>query len=221
MTSWGSIQNSADIMLQLEDESNEDIEEADKDTSLTTTSFGGTRRIDGSGSFYADGKLDRKGLCVEGAVYMDLELESTLGAEVGGQGTQGRGELETGPVTIWFGESEASLCDIFEGCGVMRRVIRRIAKALGGGNGNGGGAGDPVLNQIIIERAAKLAIGEILKSNICRIREKKENDKVASEDDDNDDLVPETTREREHFEEAMKFARCSVLDQDTPHYKTC
>jgi len=77
----------------------------------------------------------------------------------------------------------------------------------------------------ICQRAAKLAIRESIDADIRRTREKREKDEAAGEDDmkveeeaeEEDDPVPEITRD--HFEEAMKFARRSVSDQDIRRYE--
>ncbi|KAJ7810184.1 hypothetical protein B0H13DRAFT_1464782, partial [Mycena leptocephala] len=66
----------------------------------------------------------------------------------------------------------------------------------------------------VCQRAAKLATCESMDTDICRTQEKREKDEVntMTVDDaaeDKEDPVPEITR----FE-AMKFARCSVSDQD-------
>ncbi|KAJ7896547.1 P-loop containing nucleoside triphosphate hydrolase protein [Mycena leptocephala] len=60
-------------------------------------------------------------------------------------------------LTMWFGESEANVCDVFDKaraaapCVMFFDELDLIAKARGGGNGDGGGAGDRVLNQILTE----------------------------------------------------------------------
>ncbi|KAL0576749.1 AAA ATPase cdc48 [Marasmius crinis-equi] len=72
----------------------------------------------------------------------------------------------------------------------------------------------------ICQRSAKLAIRESIEADIRRTREKKEregDDAKMEEDEDEDDPVPEITKE--HFEEAMKFARRSVSDQDIRRYE--
>ena len=75
----------------------------------------------------------------------------------------------------------------------------------------------------ICQRAAKLAIRESIDSDIRRLREKKEKEDAAGddakmeEDEEEDDPVPQITKE--HFEEAMKFARRSVSDQDIRRYE--
>lgn len=75
----------------------------------------------------------------------------------------------------------------------------------------------------ICQRAAKLAIRESIESDIKRQREKREKEEAAGEDADTemdeeeDDPVPEITKD--HFEEAMKYARRSVSDQDIRRYE--
>ncbi|KAG6827778.1 hypothetical protein H0H92_010471 [Tricholoma furcatifolium] len=74
----------------------------------------------------------------------------------------------------------------------------------------------------ICQRAAKLAIRESIDADIRRIREKREREEASGETadaemDDEEDPVPQITRE--HFEEAMKFARRSVSDQDIRRYE--
>lgn len=70
----------------------------------------------------------------------------------------------------------------------------------------------------ICQRAAKLAIRESIDADIRRIRERREREDGAdAEMEDEEDPVPEITIE--HFEEAMKFARRSVSDQDIRRYE--
>ena len=75
----------------------------------------------------------------------------------------------------------------------------------------------------ICQRAAKLAIRESIESDIRRQREKREKEEAAGEDADaemeeeEEDPVPEITKD--HFEEAMKYARRSVSDQDIRRYE--
>ena len=75
----------------------------------------------------------------------------------------------------------------------------------------------------ICQRAAKLAIRESIEADIRRQREKKEKEEAAGEDakmeedEEEEDPVPVITRE--HFEEAMKFARRSVSDADIRRYE--
>ncbi|CAF5196442.1 unnamed protein product, partial [Rotaria magnacalcarata] len=68
----------------------------------------------------------------------------------------------------------------------------------------------------ICQRACKLAIRESIEKDI--IREKaRVRDGQAAMDADEPDLVPEIRRD--HFEEAMKFARRSVSDNDIRKYE--
>ncbi|KAF8728404.1 AAA ATPase family, partial [Rhizoctonia solani] len=70
----------------------------------------------------------------------------------------------------------------------------------------------------ICQRAAKLAIRESIDADIRRVRERREKeDGGDAEMEDEEDPVPEITIE--HFEEAMKFARRSVSDQDIRRYE--
>ncbi|KNZ78831.1 Cell division cycle protein 48 like protein [Termitomyces sp. J132] len=76
----------------------------------------------------------------------------------------------------------------------------------------------------ICQRAAKLAIRESIDADIRRAREKREREEANGEtggdaemEDEEEDPVPQITRE--HFEEAMKFARRSVSDQDIRRYE--
>jgi len=75
----------------------------------------------------------------------------------------------------------------------------------------------------ICQRAAKLAIRESIEADIRQAREKKEKEEAAGddakmeEDVEEEDPVPQITKE--HFEEAMKFARRSVSDQDIRRYE--
>merc|ERR1719245_1588175 len=60
-------------------------------------------------------------------------------------------------LTMWFGESEANVRDIFDKarsaapCVLFFDELDSIAKARGGGGGDAGGAGDRVINQILTE----------------------------------------------------------------------
>jgi len=67
----------------------------------------------------------------------------------------------------------------------------------------------------ICQRACKLAIRESIEAEIKREKEKQANPDVAMEVEG--DPVPEIRRE--HFEEAMKFARRSVSDNDIRKYE--
>jgi transitional endoplasmic reticulum ATPase len=70
----------------------------------------------------------------------------------------------------------------------------------------------------ICQRAAKLAIRESIEADVRRAREKKERgEEDMEEDEEEEDPVPQITRE--HFEEAMKYARRSVSDQDIRRYE--
>merc|ERR1711983_380854 len=66
----------------------------------------------------------------------------------------------------------------------------------------------------ICQRACKLAIRESIDADI---RREKERQKKGAAMDVDDDLVPEITKR--HFEEAMKFARRSVSDNDIKKYE--
>lgn len=78
----------------------------------------------------------------------------------------------------------------------------------------------------ICQRAAKLAIRASIEADMAKIRERKALEAKAAEagetlpeemeEDVVDDPVPEITRA--HFEEAMRFARRSVSDQDIRRY---
>lgn len=60
-------------------------------------------------------------------------------------------------LTMWFGESEANVRDVFDKaraaapCVLFFDELDSIAKARGGSSGDAGGAGDRVLNQILTE----------------------------------------------------------------------
>jgi len=70
----------------------------------------------------------------------------------------------------------------------------------------------------ICQRAAKLAIRESIEADVKRAREKKERgEEDMEEDEEEEDPVPQITGE--HFEEAMKYARRSVSDQDIRRYE--
>ena len=68
----------------------------------------------------------------------------------------------------------------------------------------------------ICQRACKLAIRESIEKDIARDKQRGAAVGQAMESDDVD-LVPEITRE--HFAEAMKFARRSVSDLDIRKYE--
>ena len=73
----------------------------------------------------------------------------------------------------------------------------------------------------ICQRAAKLAIRESIEADIRKARERKEKEEATEdakmEEDDEEDPVSVITRE--HFEEAMKYARRSVSDGDIRRYE--
>jgi len=60
-------------------------------------------------------------------------------------------------LTMWFGESEANVADVFDKaraaapCVIFFDELDSIAKAHGGGGGDAGGAGDCILNQILTD----------------------------------------------------------------------
>jgi len=68
----------------------------------------------------------------------------------------------------------------------------------------------------ICQRACKLAIRESIETEIRRDRERQDNPDLDMEVED-EDPVPEIRRD--HFEEAMKFARRSVSDNDIRKYE--
>jgi transitional endoplasmic reticulum ATPase len=72
----------------------------------------------------------------------------------------------------------------------------------------------------ICQRAAKLAIRESIDADMRKAREKKAKEESGMdemEEDEEEDPVPMITKE--HFEEAMKYARRSVSDQDIRRYE--
>jgi transitional endoplasmic reticulum ATPase len=70
----------------------------------------------------------------------------------------------------------------------------------------------------ICQRACKLAIRESIEKDIVKERQRKDNPQAAdAEMDTDEDPVPEIRRD--HFEEAMKFARRSVSDSDIRKYE--
>jgi transitional endoplasmic reticulum ATPase len=69
----------------------------------------------------------------------------------------------------------------------------------------------------ICQRAAKLAIRESIEADIRKTRERREAGDAGMDEDDDEDPVPEITPV--HFEEAMKYARRSVSDQDIRRYE--
>jgi len=68
----------------------------------------------------------------------------------------------------------------------------------------------------ICQRACKLAIRQSIELEIRREKDRAQNPDAVM-DTDEEDLVPEITRA--HFEEAMKFARRSVSDNDIRKYE--
>lgn len=68
----------------------------------------------------------------------------------------------------------------------------------------------------ICQRACKLAIRESIEKEIHREKDRQRNAQTAM-DSDEPDPVPEIRRD--HFEEAMKFARRSVSDNDIRKYE--
>ncbi|CAF0906938.1 unnamed protein product [Adineta ricciae] len=68
----------------------------------------------------------------------------------------------------------------------------------------------------ICQRACKLAIRESIEKDIARQKDRQRRG-LAAMDADETDLVPEIRRD--HFEEAMKFARRSVSDNDIRKYE--
>merc|ERR1712179_190052 len=187
-------------------------------------------------------------------------------------------------LTMWFGESEANVRDVFDKAGSAAPCVLffdeldSIAKSRGGTSGDAGGASDRVINQILTEmdgmgakknvfiigatnrpdiidpailrsnlrkspihkdvdlpymakmtkgfsgadlteicqRACKLAIRESIDADIRREKERQKQGSNMDVDDD-EDLVPEILKR--HFEEAMKFARRSVSDNDIKKYE--
>jgi transitional endoplasmic reticulum ATPase len=73
----------------------------------------------------------------------------------------------------------------------------------------------------ICQRAAKLAIRESIEADIRKARERREKEDAGEdaqmEEDDEED--PVSVISREHFEEAMKYARRSVSDGDIRRYE--
>lgn len=69
----------------------------------------------------------------------------------------------------------------------------------------------------ICQRACKLAIRQSIELEIRKQRERADNPDLDMETEEEEDPVPEITRE--HFVEAMKFARRSVSDNDIRKYE--
>ncbi|MEQ2188232.1 hypothetical protein GOODEAATRI_012922, partial [Goodea atripinnis] len=157
-------------------------------------------------------------------------------------------------LTMWFGESEANVRDVFDKarqaapCILFFDELDSIAKSRGGGAGDAGGAADRVINQILTEmdgmsdkkndvdleflsgitegfsgadlteicqRACKLAIREAIEAEIKAERQRQSRPGIPMDEDF--DPVPEIRKD--HFEEAMRFARRSVSDNDIRKYE--
>ena len=74
----------------------------------------------------------------------------------------------------------------------------------------------------ICQRAAKLAIRESIEADIRMARERKEKEEAADDakmEEDGEEEDPVSVITREHFEEAMKYARRSVSDGDIRRYE--
>ncbi|XP_071823250.1 transitional endoplasmic reticulum ATPase isoform X2 [Apostichopus japonicus] len=69
----------------------------------------------------------------------------------------------------------------------------------------------------ICQRACKLAIRQSIEEEIRKQRERRDNPDLDMEIEDDEDPVPEITKD--HFVEAMKFARRSVSDNDIRKYE--
>ncbi|CAF1246011.1 unnamed protein product [Rotaria sordida] len=69
----------------------------------------------------------------------------------------------------------------------------------------------------ICHRACKLAIRELIEKEINEGKEQQRNGQTATDSNEPEDLVPEIRRD--HFEEALKFARRSVSDNDIRKYE--
>ncbi|XP_067877324.1 transitional endoplasmic reticulum ATPase-like isoform X2 [Heterodontus francisci] len=156
-------------------------------------------------------------------------------------------------LTMWFGESEANVRDVFDKarqaapCILFFDELDSIAKSRGGSAGDGGGASDRVINQILTEMdgmsdkknvfivgatnrpdiidPAILRPGRLdqliyiplpdEKSRTSILKANLRKSPIAKEDDY--DPVPEIRRD--HFEEAMRFGRRSVSDNDIRKYE--
>jgi transitional endoplasmic reticulum ATPase len=68
----------------------------------------------------------------------------------------------------------------------------------------------------ICHRAAKLAIKESIEADARRLTQKREKAGTVATDVDDEDPIPAITKE--HFEEALKFGRRGVLDDNLCHY---
>jgi len=71
----------------------------------------------------------------------------------------------------------------------------------------------------ICQRAAKLAIRESIESDIRRERERRDAEDNGKMEEDEDEEDPVAYITRDHFEEAMKYARRSVSDSDIRRYE--
>uniref|UniRef100_A0AAZ3PUH3 Transitional endoplasmic reticulum ATPase n=1 Tax=Oncorhynchus tshawytscha TaxID=74940 RepID=A0AAZ3PUH3_ONCTS len=156
-------------------------------------------------------------------------------------------------LTMWFGESEANVRDVFDKarqaapCILFFDELDSIAKSRGGGAGDAGGAADRVINQILTEmdgmsnKKNVFIIGatnrpDIIDSAILRpgrldqliyiplpdtasrtaiLNANLRKSPIARDEDC--DPVPEIRKD--HFEEAMRFARRSVSDNDIRKYE--
>uniref|UniRef100_A0A668TWV6 Transitional endoplasmic reticulum ATPase n=1 Tax=Oreochromis aureus TaxID=47969 RepID=A0A668TWV6_OREAU len=156
-------------------------------------------------------------------------------------------------LTMWFGESEANVRDVFDKarqaapCILFFDELDSIAKSRGGGAGDAGGAADRVINQILTEmdgmsdKKNVFIIGatnrpDIIDPAILRpgrldqliyiplpdkpsrtaiLKANLRKSPVARDEDF--DPVPEIRKD--HFEEAMRFARRSVSDNDIRKYE--
>uniref|UniRef100_A0AAQ4R5E9 vesicle-fusing ATPase n=1 Tax=Gasterosteus aculeatus aculeatus TaxID=481459 RepID=A0AAQ4R5E9_GASAC len=156
-------------------------------------------------------------------------------------------------LTMWFGESEANVRDVFDKarqaapCILFFDELDSIAKSRGGGGGDGSGAADRVINQILTEmdgmsdKKNVFIIGatnrpDIIDSAILRpgrldqliyipLPDKPSRSAILNANlrrspvaqDDDFDPVPEIRKD--HFEEAMQYARRSVSDNDIRKYE--
>ncbi len=68
----------------------------------------------------------------------------------------------------------------------------------------------------LCQRACKVALRESIEKEMNREKERQHNEQIVM-DSDEPDLVPEIRRD--HFEEAMKYARRSVRDDDIRKYE--
>jgi len=69
----------------------------------------------------------------------------------------------------------------------------------------------------VCQRACKLAIRESIEADIRKEREREETEETDMDFEDDEDAVPEIRKD--HFEEAMRFARRSVSDSDIRKYE--